>query len=296
MKLADLLTKIFPATLFPDAEFHNDLTTALASSALKDVEIPDAAVKKHNEVYLTRAAAENDSDIAKSFKNKNWGYFADEIEKHLKKMVATMPEDFKTKYYAIKDEKDAIYERLNVVKEGIQHIAEKGQSEDVKTAAERHRKEVKEHKDKIAALEASIKAQSEEFASKEQGIKMSYALRSKLNDFMPKLDQNILNTQAKRDFLIDSTINSLQSQYLLEFDKENSSSINFLKKDRTDVYEGNQKVTLEQYIEKQLEPYVVKNNAGQQTSTAPAAKKIDLSPPPATDARARRFAAAGATA
>lgn len=290
MKASDLLLKIFPSALFAD----NDISAALSASALKDVEFPDTALSKHNQVYLTRAAAENDSDLAKAFKNKNWGYFADEIEKHLKKMVATMPEDFKTRYYAIKDEKDAIYERLNVVREAIQHISEKGQSEDVKTAAERHRKEVKEMKDQIASMEAANKKAVDEFASKEQGIKMSYALRSKLNDFIPKLDQNLFKTQAQKDFIIDSTIGSLQSQYLLEFDKENSSSINFLKKDRTDVYEGNQKVTLEQYIEKQLEPYIVKNNAGQQTSTPPAAKKVDLSPPPATDARARRFAAAGA--
>lgn len=294
MKASDLLSKIFPATLFAD----NDIAAALSASGLKDVEFPDSVLTKFNQQYLTRAAAENDSDLAKAFKNKNWGYFADEVEKHLKKIVAIMPEDFKTKYYAIKDEKDAVYERLSTLRDGVQQISEKGQSEDVKTAAERHRKEVKEHKDMIAALEASMKKQADEFASKEQSIKMSYALRSKLNDFMPKLDQNLFKTQAQRDFIIDSTISSLQSQFLLEFDKENPSSINFLKKDRTDVYEGNQKVTLEQYIEKQLEPYVVKNNATttQQSSATGAAKRVEMPPAQGNDARGRRFAAATATA
>ena len=71
--------------------------------------------------------------------------------------------------------------------------------------------------------------------------------------------------------------------------------INFRKKDGTDVYEGNTKVTLENYLEKQLEPYTVKNNGG-----TPPAKPSNGQPAPiksnnegVMDAKARRLAAAG---
>lgn len=272
MKISDLLSKIFPASAFAD----NDLSAAFSASGLKDVEVPDETINKFNNYYLTRERAANDSDVAKELKAKHWGHFADTIEKDIKKIVATLPDEWKTKYYSIPEtQQNGIYDRIAVLKEAVSHIAEKGLGEDVKTLSEKYRKAEKELREQAAAADDKVKKLTEEFASKEQGIKMNYALRSKLTGLLPKLDPNLLKTDVQKNFLIDSTITGLQSEYLLEFDKENPSTINFLKKDRTDVYEGNTKITLDHFLEKQLEPYTVKNNSnGTPAPSTPQAKPI----------------------
>lgn len=260
MKTSEFLSKILPSTVFAD----NDISAALGASGLKEVDLPDNLLEKFNGYYMTKDRAANDPDVAKELKTKHWGHFADTIEKDLKKIVAILPEDYKTKYYAIPEtQQNGIYDRIAVVREAVSHVAEKGLGEDVKTLSEKYRKAEKELREQAAAAEEKAKKAAEDFQAKEGQIKMNYALRSKLTGLLPKLDGNLLKTDVQKNFLIDSTINSLQSEYLLEFDKENPQSINFLKKDRTDVYEGNTKVTLDKFLEKQLEPYTVKNNSGQ---------------------------------
>lgn len=271
MKISDFLSKILPATHFAD----NDLSAALGASGLKDVEIPDKTMDSFNSFYMTKERAANDPDVARELKSKHFGHFADTIEKDLKKIVAILPEEWKTKYYAIPEtQNNGIYDRIAVVKDAVAHVTEKGSGEDVKTVSEKFRKIEKDLRDQLALEQTNVKKLGEDFAAKEQGIKMSYALRSKLTGFLPKLDQNLLKTDAQKNFLIDSTINGLQSEYLLEFDKENPSTINFLTKARADVYEGNTKVTLDKFLEKQLEPYTVKNNSEQQPKPSSTERKV----------------------
>lgn len=267
MKIAEFLTKILPATSFPD----NDLAAALGASGLKDVEIPDETISKFNAVYMTPDRAKNDPEIARAYKAKHWGHFADEIERDIKQIVAVLPDAIQTKYYSIpQDKANGVFDRLAVLKEGVSEVATKGTGEDVKAAAEKWRKSEKELREQITAAETRATKLAEEFATKETGIKIDYALRGKLVDMLPKLDPNLIKTQDQKDFIINSTIHGLQSKYLLEFDKDNSTAIKFLNKDRSAVFEGNTEVTLDKFIEKSLEPYTVKNNGA--TSTPAAAK------------------------
>jgi hypothetical protein len=291
MKLSDALQQIFPASAFPD----NDLAAVFSASALKEIELPDAAMTKFNSHYMTADRAANDPEIAKTLKAKHWGHFADTIEKDIKAIVAILPDDWKTKYYAIPEgQVNGIYDRIKVVKEAVAHVSEKGSGEDVKTLSEKYRKIEKDLRDQLTAEQTEKTKLAADFASKETGIKMNYALRSKLTGMLPKLDPNLIKTDAQKNFIIDSTINSLQSDFLLEFDKENQSVINFLKKDRTDVYEGNTKVTLDKFIEKQLEPYIVKNNGGEPPVPG-AAKKVEIPTGKPLTAHEIMWAKAGAT-
>lgn len=272
MKIADFLTKILPATSFPD----NDLAAALGASGLKDVEIPDETLPKFNAVYMTADRAKNDPEIARAYKIKNFGQFADESEREIKQIIALLPEATQDKYYAIPaDKPHGIKDRFAVLKEGVSEVITKGTGEDVKTAAEKWRKSEKELREQITAAEEKAKKLAEDFATKETGIKIDYALRGKLVDMLPKLDPNLIKTQDQKDFIINSTIHGLQSKYLLEFDKDNSTAIKFLNKDRSAVFEGNTEVTLDKFIEKSLEPYVVKNN-GATTSTTAALKTVPV--------------------
>lgn len=265
MKLNDFLSKILPTDKFPS----NDLTVLFAASGLKEFEVPDSLNAEFNRLYLTRERAENDFDIAKKIRGKHFGLFADLFEKELKAVVAQLPDEFKAKYYAIPETQDDGYiDRIKILKEGVEQINVKGSGDDIKTASEKWRKTEKELREANTALEKLRASEAEAFAKKEAGIKMNYALRSKITGFIPRLDPNLVKLQDQKDFIIDSTINSLETGYLLEFDKENPTAINFLNKDRTGVFEGNTPVTLDQHIEKRLEPYIVKNNNG--------------APPPAT--------------
>lgn len=267
MKLNAFLTSILPAEAFPD----NDLAAVLGASALKEIEVPDAVASKFNSHYMTKDRAINDPDIAKELKGRHFGHFADLVEGDLKDIMGKAPQEFQDRYFAVpKDKPNGIHERLKIAREAVAHIAEKGSGEDLKTATKKWRDTEAELRGKITDYESKITNLSNEFAVKEKDIKVDYALRSKLEGLIPKLDQNYFKTPVQKNFLIDSTINGLRKGYKLDFDKENQSNINLYKQDGTDLYEGNTKVTLEKYLEKELEPYTVKNNGGtqkQNTST-----------------------------
>lgn len=275
MKLTEVLQKIFNKEAFPD----NDVETVFSASALKDIEFPDAAFSKFNQVYLTRDRAENDTELVKKLTTKNWGFFLDDFDKRLKKIADILPDEWQTRYFAIpKNESNSTYDRLLLLGDAISHLKDKGANEDVKTASEKFRKLEKELRAQLQAEQDEKKKIQEDFSAKEQGIKMNYALRSKLTGYLPKLDPALVKTDVHKNFIIDSTISSLQNEFLLEFDKDNQSAINFMKKDRTDVYDGNTKVTLDKWIEKQLEPYVVKNGGGEVNTDSKneSRKKVEM--------------------
>lgn len=293
MKLTEALSQIFPATAFPD----NDISAVLTASALKDIDLPDDLMTKFNGHYMTPDRAVNDPEIGKKLKAKFWGYFADEVERKLKGTVSKFTDEYQTKYYAIPDGKtNGIYDRLDVVDAAVAHIKEKGAGDDVKTLAEKYRKEVKELRDQIIERDTTIKTITESSVADKESIKMDYALRAKLTDRIPKLDPNFTKLPNWNEAIITSISDSLRKEYILEFDKDNQSAINFFKKDRSDVYEGNTKITLDKYIEKQLEPYTVKNNgAPDNAASASAAKKIEIPNGKPQTAKEIRFAAAGVT-
>lgn len=290
-KLSELLTQIFPAAIFD----NKDLETVLSASALRDIEVPDGVLQKFNQHYMTADRAANDPEISKILTPKIFGRLADQVEREMKAIVNTyLPDEWKTKYYAIPEtQQNGIYDRQRVLKEAIASIAEKGTGDDVKTLKENYRKLEKDLRDNIKALEGSLETEKTNSANAITKEKLNYVLRSKINSLIPKLDQNLFKTDVQKNFLIDSTINGLHSGYSLEFDKENPDTIAFRKKDGTDVYEGNTKVTLESYLEKQVEPFTVKNGGGTTTttSTKQETKVINTNNNGVNDVRSRRLAA-----
>lgn len=289
MTAADFLTKILPSNLFPD----NDIIAALGDSKLKEVNLPDNLLDKHVGVYLTKDRALNDSELRSKIKGENWGHFADDIERGWKKdIVGDMPEEWKAKYYAIPEtQPNGIYDRHKVIVSYLREVKEKGGGEDLKTASAKWRdKEAEFHKQIADITKKSEEAQTG-FTQQVNDFKINFLLKEKVMGFIPKVAPEFTKDDVRKNFLIDSTVNSLRSGFLLEFDKENPENILFLKKDRTDVYEGNSKVTLDQFLEKQMEPYVVKNNGGTPTPSKTTTVPVPGVQPPVMDARARRVAA-----
>lgn len=289
MKLRDFLTKILPATVFK----QEGLAAVLSASAL-DIDMPDEVESAFNDHYMTSERAANDPKVSKALKDKHWAHFAYTVERDLAKALNSLPEEYRSKYEAIPENKaNGLYDRLAVFNEGVSHLAEKGAGEDVKQVTEKHRKLEKELRDQNAALAKSLEDEKKNGAELVTKEKLNYALRSKVEGWIPKLDPNLFKLDAQKNFLVDSTINNLFAGYKLEFNKDNQSEIMFLTKDGGDVYEGNTKVSLEKHIEKQMEPYTVKNNGG--TPPAPAkgtTRTIETTAPVGKDLKSRMIAAA----
>ena len=259
-KVNEFLRTVFEATEIK----NNDLEAALQASGLKEVELPDEVVKKFNDFYMTPDRAMSDPEITKKLKTKHWGYFADTVEKEFKAIVNLLPEEFKTKYYGIpQDQVNGIYDRLKILQEGVASVNVNGSTDDIKKVKDTHRKEVEALNEAIKQQKEKAENQVKEFESTKKSIALDFALRQKVSGF--KLGADFDKPKIK-DVIINSTIESLKKDYKLDLEND---TILFRNKEDGDVYEGNQKVTLEKFLEKELEPYTVKSNAGTPPPTAP---------------------------
>jgi len=292
MKLAEFLTQILPASVFNDP----DLPVVLSASALKEIDLPDAVVTKFNSHYMTPDRAANDTTVGNEWKRKLWGYFADDTEKELKQILPFLPAEYQERYNAIpKTENNGIYKRLAILKEGVSKVAEGGMAEDAKQTIEKFRVKEKEYHEKAAKWEIEKQQIKADADARVLNYEIDTQLQRKFLAYDSKLDQNLFKNDKQKQFLFNQNIADLRTNFILEPDKENPGALNFFKKDRTAYYEGNELVTLDAYIEKQMEPYTVKNPGGEATSTATkkvTTKQIDTNRPGMT-AKELRFAAAG---
>jgi hypothetical protein len=251
------LNEFLRTILEPTGVASTDLEMVLQASALKEIEVPEVANEKFNQYYLTRQRAENDQEIRNKIKKNVWQSIANSVDEKI--INISLPEDFKAKLDGIpKDEANGIYKRLEIVNEALAHLKDSGSSEDVKKATEKFRQEKSELTRKISEYEEALKKKEQDFAQRETNIKLDYALRNKINSM------NFGKEFAEhKDFLADSTINSLQKEFKLEFDKNDQKVIHLLNQDGTDYYGGtNKKITLDELLGKRLEKYLEKNTGG----------------------------------
>jgi len=79
--------KDFLQTTFAQGDVRGDeIAAVLGASALAELELPDTAVQKFNETYLTRSKAENDPEIIKKIKLSSKAEILDTVDKELEKL------------------------------------------------------------------------------------------------------------------------------------------------------------------------------------------------------------------
>lgn len=265
------LNEFLRTILEPTGVASTDLEMVLQASALKEIEVPEVANEKFNQYYLTRQRAENDPEIRNKIKKNTWQSIAGSVDDKI--IALSLPEEFKAKLDGIpKDEANGIYKRMEIINEALAFLKESGSTEDVKKATEKFRLEKAELTKKITDYEEVIKKKETEFLNRESGIKMDYALRNKISglNFGKEFTDH-------KDFLADSTINSLQKEFKLEFDKNDQKVIHLLNPDGTDYYGGsNKKVTLDEYLGKRLEKYLEKNTGGTPPPPTPPAPTLQI--------------------
>lgn len=261
MKLNDFLRKV----LEPTGLASTDMEMVLSASALKEIEVPDTVEPKFSSFYMTKDRAMNDPDINKEINKKLWATYADKSEEKILPIFDSLPEDVKAEMKAIpKDEPNRFYKYIEILNKGVGKLKDSTSSEDVKKVSEKFRQTEAELRKQITEHEETIKRKDTEAQKKVDEVFLDYGLRSKISAM------EFGEAYAKEDLknlLIDSTIKSLKTDFVLEIDKGNPTKISLRKNQDgalVDVYEGNKQVTLDDKLATHLEPYLKKSNGGQQ--------------------------------
>lgn len=265
MKFTDWIKQI----ILPLVGKAEDADLFLAASDLKGVDVPEDMQKAFNKKYLTRESAYSDEELSKKFAQDALGKAYGSVDQKIKKLLPLLSEEDQGRINA---ETNTLL-KLDLIEKALPGLSK---SEDVKKVSEKARKAEEEYHKRVEELEKSLKAKDEELVKKTGEIKLDYALRSKL--FGIELAPEFSSDKHK-NFLADSTIANLKKGFVLEFD-ENDQSIIHLRKNVEgqikDHYEGNVKVTLDDVLKKEYEPYLKKSNGKEHSQKDEQKKKVEI--------------------
>lgn len=280
MKLNEWLSSI----VTPLFEKKEDADLFTAASSLKEIEVPDDVAAKFNQKFLTRERAFTDEDIVKKFNIDARGRVFDSVDLKIKKFLPKLSAEDQA---IIAAEPNTLL-KLELMDKAIDNL---GKNEDVKKINEQWRKREEELHEKIKGLEGVVKEKDTTFASKEKEIRTDYALRMKVGGFELAPE---FNTEEHKNFLAESTINSLKKNFLVELDEKDQTILHLRKNvdgQITEVFEGNTKVTLDDLLKKKYEPYVKKSTADTGNKSTPSTTKAPLNDQPAVTLRDKMRAA-----
>lgn len=250
--------------LTPVFKKPEELDLFVSASALREIEIPDEIVNEFNNKYLTRERAITDEELVKKFNKDARGYVFGSIDQKIKKLKAKLTDEDQR---MIDAEPDTLV-KMELIEKALDNIGKSGE-ESTKKISEAARKREEELHQKISSLETSIKEKNTNFDKEIKGVKLDYALRNKVTafDLAPEF-----SSEKHKNFLANSTIDSLKKNFILEFDEKDESIINIRKNVDgviTDVYEGNTKLTLADVLKKEYDFYIKKSNSGEHTPPTP---------------------------
>ena len=232
-----------------------DLDVVMAASALADIEIPDSFNNQINDRYLTRERALNDVNLVSEIQKKSNKSAYDTFDA---KIIDFLPfvsdEELLTK---IKSESQS-FQKWDLLKAGLKNTIEniKGNEKnkvnvDANKILEEKSKELKTLKDEY---EARLKTQ--ENALNDHHV--NYVLSNKV------LAHNFADAyKPLKENITSLTIDKLRKGYKIALDKGELKV--FKSVDGSDslveAFEGNEKVTIDKLIEKEVQPFIAVSNA-----------------------------------
>jgi hypothetical protein len=259
MKVSDLLKTIID----PIGIKNNDLEAALQASALKDIEIPDEVKDKFDRHYFTKERAMNDEEIVKQLRYEARGFTFGLVDEKIKKLLPLLNEEDAAEIKATQ----MTIDKFEKLEKAINKIKSSGNTEDVKKASQKAREIEEQLRGELDKLQNELKSKDENFTKELKSKELGFALREKIKSI--KLAPEFDTDSYKKEFLANSTIDKLTKTYHLEFDESNRSDIKLLKNidgHLKEVYEGNTKITLNDVIAKELEPFTQKSPANEKPS------------------------------
>lgn len=279
MKVREFLRSIVDPLKLNDQE----LETALQSSALGEIDLPDSLKGKFNENYLTPDRAAADDRVL----SKARGAAYSMAEQWLAKKVLPKLKEEDQKGFT---EAPQLKDKIDFLEKALENLAA-APADDVKKIEEKWRKTEAELRGQIKTFEDTAKQAEETKKAELENLRLDYALRTKFAGIKlaPEFDD-----EDKKEFLANSTIDHLKRNFVLQIDDKNPSTIHLRRNADgavVDVYEfeGEKRqnpFTLDDVVKKRYEKFVPKNNADpdkskdqpkQTTTTIPSDKPLTLS-------------------
>lgn len=243
MKIKDFLKQVATQGQITD----QDLEAVLAASALNEIELPETFVSSFNGTFLTKDRAKNDPAIVSEIiKNTNKTAF-NTFDEKANGFVSMLDPDDQEK---VKNTKET-YEKYDIIKAGLKKVlATKGKGG-----------------------EADVRKVEEEWSQKLQTAEQKY--KSDLDNFKKEYDNVVVNSFVKskilaanfaepfktlKDSIADLTVNKIRAAYKLQLEKGSVAVMQDVDGMLREVYDGNQKVTLDSLLEKELKPFIAVSN------------------------------------
>lgn len=254
MKVREFLRSITDPLKLNDQE----LETALQASALGEIDLPDSLKSKFNENYLTPDRAAADDRVLSKARGAAYAM----VEQRMAKLI--IPKLKEEDQKAI-NEAPQLFDKLALMEKAMDNIAT-APTEDVKKVQETWRKTEAELRTQIKTFEDDFKKAEETKKSELEGLKMDYALRTKLAGIKLATE---FDDDDKKEFLANSTIDFLKRNFVLQTDEKNPGTVHLRRNADgavVDVYEfeGEKRqapFTLDDVVKKRYEKFTSKNNA-----------------------------------
>lgn len=270
-KLKEFLQKVFEQG---DVR-GDDVAAVLGASALAELELPDTAVQKFNEAYLTRSRAENDPDIVKKIKLSSKAEILDTVDKEIEKL-----------YPLIDSVKAAEIQKNQNTFKKIELLTEALDST-VKNSKVSKDKDVQKVEEEWAAktktLEGIKKQEIDALKKQFEESKLDFVLKTKLLTFeyadaFSSLKEPLTETIISK---IKSSRTKEGEPIFLELDQSGNVNVRH-SVDGTlrDVYrDGNEKLTIDNLIAPHVDPFVKKSNGkSDETQTGVKTNTVVIDP------------------
>lgn len=252
----------------------DDVAALLGASSLAELEIPEAAVTKFNEAYLTRTRAENDPEIIKKIKTSSRAEILDGVDRELEKIYPLIDS---TKAGDIQ-KNQSTFKKIELLSEALGETIKNGKSNVDKSIQKIEEEWSKKFKDATEGhkLElAQVKKVNEE-------NNLNFVLKSKLYNF--ELADSF---KEMKDSVVEVVIGKIKGHrtkegnpIILELDSTGSLNVRQqIEGTLRDVYaDGNDKLTIDKLIAPFVDPFVKKSAGGSGGSGQSTKPKIQTQP------------------
>jgi len=278
VKLKDFLKGVAEKANIKDADFE----AVLAASALNEIELPDTFSNTFNEQFLTRDRAKNDPAIV------------GEIQKAMNRSAFTTFDEKANNFLSMLDQEDQdkvkatkeTYEKYDLIRAGLKKVLAKTGG---KASPEELKKVEEEWSEKLRTKEAEYNSSITRFKEEQTNLITDSLIKQKI------LAHNFGEAFAPlKESIADLTVNKVRGQFKLALDKGQIAVMREVDGTLREVYEGNDKVTIDKVLEKELKQFIAVSNGGNKDGkkdTPPKAPAKDLNQ--MTLAEQRQYMAAG---
>lgn len=229
-----------------------ELETALAASALNDIELPDDFVTGFESSFMTADRAKNDPTIVEHVKKA--------LSKSDKTVLDNFDERIKNYFQFIdKDDQEAInkepktFEKWDMLKAALkkQQAAGKGKvNEDANRILEEKENEIKTLK----------KTHAEELTRQKEEINTAIVDSSLKTKILAFRFADAFATPDWRTSIAELTLNAIRKEYTLSVENGETKLLVKSGDSLVEAFEGNEKLTVDKLLERKLDKFIAKSN------------------------------------